>query len=102
MDGQFTIQKSPVGQRTLQKKNIQFFFDSDLDNSSNHYLFLASSSTTSSTSISTRILYADIVKDTIKKTHPPVKIEPKTSDEESVCSEITQDPFTPKSTSSLD
>ena len=96
VDGQFTVQKSHVGQVNLQKRSIQSFFDSDLNNSSYHCLFSASS-TTRSTLTGTRLSYADIVRDTNKKTHPPVKIEPKTSDKQNISSEIAQDPLLPKS-----
>ena len=42
------------------------------------------------------------MKGTIHKTHPLVKIKTKTSDGESICTEITQYPFLLKCTSSLD
>ena len=88
------------GQFIVQKRNTQSFFDYDLEDSSNHNLFSAPS-TTSSTSTGTRTSYADIVKITYQKSQPLMKIKTKTSDDESVCSEITQDPFLLKCTLSL-
>ena len=44
-------------------------------------------------------MYADIVKRTGNKLQPPMKIKTKTSDDESICLDITQDPFLLKFTS---
>ena len=71
-----------------------------MEDSSNHNLFLASS-TISSTSTGTRTSYTDIVKRTGHKSQPPMKIKTKTSDDESICSDITQDPSLLKCVSSL-
>ena len=56
------------------------------------------SSTISSASTGTRTLYTDVVKGITHKPYPPVKIKTKVSDEDSICSEITQDTLLLKDT----
>ena len=93
-EGGWTIYRTKRSRTTekLAKRNTQSFFDYDLKDSSYHNLFSAFS-TNSSTSTGTKTLYANIVKRTGHKSQPPMKIKTKTSDDESICSEITQDPF---------
>ena len=93
VDVQFTVQKDPEEERNSQKGTHNPF----LIIISYHFLFPASSTTTS-TSTGTKTLYANIVKSTGYKSQPPMKIKTETSDEESIYSEIAQDPFLLKCT----
>ena len=101
-EGGWTVYRTKRWQRAekLAKRNTQSFFDYDSEDFSYHNPFLASS-TTSSISTGTKILYADIVKRTGHNSQPPMKMKTKTSDEERICSEITQDPFLLKCTKSM-
>ena len=92
-EGGWTIYRTRKSRRALKKKEKQnqSFFDRYLDNSSQYDLFSASSSE-NSTSTGTGASYADIVKGTIHNSHPPMKIKTDISDQDSTCSEITEDP----------
>ena len=49
----------------------------------------------------TKASYAEVVKRTGHKSQPPMKLKTETSDEESICSKITQDSFLLKCTKSV-
>ena len=78
-EGGRTIYRTKRSRRAekLSKRNTQSFFEDDLEDSSYHSLFSASS-TTSSTSTGTKTSYADIVKGIGHKSQPPMKIKTKT------------------------
>ncbi len=92
-EGGWTIYRTRKFCMTLnqEKKKNKPSFDRYLDNFTQYNLFSASSSN-SSTSTGTGASYANIVKGTIHNSHPPMKIKTKFSDQDSTCSEITEDP----------
>ena len=78
------------GQQALQNNN--FLLCPVLDDSftiSN--FFLASSTSNISTSV--KNLYADIVDRIANKPHPTIKVKVESSQEDNICSNITQDPL---------
>ena len=92
-EGGWTIYHTRKSCRALkqEKKKTISSFDCYLDNSSQYNLF-APSSSDSSTSTGTGALYPNIVKGTIHNPYPPMKIKTKFSDQDSTCSETTEDP----------